>query len=299
MYINGVIKLFRFILIAMRPKHWIKNLLVFALPFSDGLIIGSNFDSDSIWRALVIFLSLSGVSSANYIFNDIRDIEADRLHVSKKNRPFAAGELSKQMGIYFALTLLIISLSFSLLIGNPFTTLIVFLFGVLQFVYTLLFKHMSGYDLVTLSSLYVFRAVLPATYEQIVLSKWFLVIFFAGALFLASGKRYAEIRSTSAELGSRKVLKSYSELQLALWMAVSLALLIMSYLNWIFTFTSSENFPVMLASLFPLCILLIKVSFLTMSEGGEDPTRVIFKHKDSLVLIGIWLILYLVGKEYL
>jgi decaprenyl-phosphate phosphoribosyltransferase len=175
---------------------------------------------------------------------------------------------------------------------------LVLLFGVLQLAYTLVFKHLSGYDIVLLSILYVFRAVIPAFYEEIVLSKWFLVIFFAGALFLATGKRYAEIRYSATKI-TRRVLESYTEIQLFIWTCVSLALLIISYLNWIFTFTGDSSFLILLASIIPMFVLLIRISSLTISEGGEDPTKVIFQQKDNFLLVAVWLVLYLKGKGYL
>lgn len=286
-------------LVAMRPKHWIKNLLVFALPLSDGRIIGSSSEVNSILRGLIVFTSLSAISSANYILNDLKDIDEDRKHNIKKFRPFAAGELSIKIGICLSALLVFFSLGTSALLGNLRTSILIVFFGVLQFLYTLLLKNLSGYDLVTLATLYVYRAVLPAAYEEISLSKWFLVFFFAGALFLASGKRYSEFRHSGKGLQTRKVLSAYTELQLALWIAISLSLLIFSYLNWIFTFSSNQDFLIILASLIPMCIVLIRVSFLTMSEEGEDPTKIIFRNKDNIILIAIWLMLYLIAKGYL
>jgi decaprenyl-phosphate phosphoribosyltransferase len=175
---------------------------------------------------------------------------------------------------------------------------LVLLFGVLQLAYTLVFKHLSGYDIVLLSLLYVFRAVIPASYEEVALSKWFLVIFFAGALFLATGKRYAEIRYSGTKM-TRKVLDSYTEIQLSLWIGISLSLLIVSYLSWIFTFTGNSSFLILLASIIPMFVILIRVSALTMSESGEDPTKVIFRQKDNFLLLAVWLALYLKGKGYL
>jgi decaprenyl-phosphate phosphoribosyltransferase len=290
-------KLLGLIASAIRPKHYVKNLLVFALPLSDGLVVGINYDFGVLKRGLLAFVSLCTISSANYVFNDIMDLEQDREHATKKLRPFATGDLSISFGVVLAIGLLMISLGTSLLVGGG-TWALVLLFGALQFSYTMVFKHLSGYDIVLLSLLYVFRAVLPASYEEVILSKWFLVIFFAGALFLATGKRYAEIRYSANKM-ARKVLNSYTEIQLSLWIGVSLALLIVSYLNWIFTFTGNSNFLILLASVIPMSIILIRVSSLVMSENGEDPTKIIFQQKDNLVLISVWLILYLKGKGYL
>jgi decaprenyl-phosphate phosphoribosyltransferase len=284
------------ILVAMRPKHWVKNLLVFALPFSDGLIFGSNFDINAIVRGCILFFSLSAISSANYILNDIRDLDQDRLHATKKERPFAAGKISSNCGILTALGLFVLSLGASLMVEGAWKLLL--LFGALQSLYTFIFKNLSGYDLVLLSILYVFRAVLPASYEQIPLSKWYLVIFFAGALFLATGKRYAEIRFSGKEV-TRKVLTTYSEIQLALWIGVSLTLFLTSYLSWIFTFVEDSGFLILLTSVIPMFVILIRISSLVLSKHGEDPTKVMFQQKDNLFLLLVWLILYLLGKGFL
>jgi decaprenyl-phosphate phosphoribosyltransferase len=283
--------------VSMRPKHWIKNLLVFALPMSDGLIVGSKYDLDVTLRGIFVFLAICAASSANYILNDILDLEQDRQHATKRHRPFAAGKVPIFFGIIVAIVLLLVSVCFSLVVGG-YTWALVLLFGALQFSYTIFFKHLIGYDLVLLSLLYVFRAVIPASYEQIDLSKWFLVIFFAGALFLATSKRYAEIRYSDTK-SARRVLSEYTEVHLALWMGVSLALLIISYLSWIFTFTGEPSFLGLLASLIPISLILIRVSLLTMSESGEDPTKVIFQQKDIFILVAIWIALYLKGKGYL
>jgi decaprenyl-phosphate phosphoribosyltransferase len=284
------------IIVALRPKHWIKNLLIFALPFSDGLVVGSRFDIDAVIRGCILFVSLSAASSANYILNDIRDLNQDRQHPTKKDRPFASGKISIRYGVLVSVGLFTLSLGSSLFVSGAWTFLLIF--TVLQSLYTLVFKHLSGYDVVMLALLYVLRAVMPASYEEIPLSKWYLVIFFTGALFLATGKRYAEIRYSGEEI-TRKVLTSYSEIQLLLWVGVSLALFITSYLSWIFTFTSDSSFLLLLASIIPMCIILIRVSSLILSRDGEDPTKLIFRQKDNFFLVSVWLVIYLAGKGLL
>jgi decaprenyl-phosphate phosphoribosyltransferase len=291
------IRTLRSLTISLRPKHWFKNLLVFALPLSDGIIIGSKFDPGAVGRAIIVLCSLSLMSSANYIINDIKDVERDKRHSVKKLRPIASGEIQIPLAISVAVILIFLSL-YSAFLVNTKTILIVLYFGVIQLIYTLFLKNLNGYDLVSLSSLYVFRAIIPAAYEEIVLSKWFLVIFFAAALFLASGKRFAELRNQVSG-DTRKTLSSYSELQLALWIAISITLLITSYLNWIFTFTGTSGYTLLLFSIIPLIVILIRVSYFSLSDLGEDPTKIIFLDKNTLFLVTIWLFLYLLGKGYL
>jgi decaprenyl-phosphate phosphoribosyltransferase len=292
------VKTIHSVFIAMRPKHWSKNGLVLALPLSDGVIIGSNFDLEAIWRALTVFISLSLISSANYILNDIRDREHDRRHEVKKFRPIASGEIGIPIALSISFILTFFSLAISIFFINARTCLLVLCFGIFQLLYTVFLKNFSGYDLVALSLLYVYRAVIPAAYEEIILSKWFLVIFFAAALFLASGKRYAELHN-QGNRNTRKTLSSYSKLHLSLWIAISIAVLIISYINWIFSFAESSGFTIVFTSIIPIIVILIRVSYLTLSEFGEDPTKIVLHHKDNLILLVIWLSLYLLGKGYL
>lgn len=298
LYNHGMFFQCRVVFRSMRPKHWIKNLLVFSLPLSDGRIIGSNFNNDSLWRATVMFVCLNAMSSANYIFNDLIDIELDRNHDQKKFRVFASNQMSAAQGFLIAFVLITFSLGISMLLINMKVSILVGVFGLLQITYTLIFKHLSGYDLIVLSGLYVYRAIIPAEYENIQVSNWYLLLVFAAALFLSSGKRYAEI-SNASKLLTRKTMKSYTEVQLLLWIAVSLSLLLISYINWAFTFLARQGLFFLIASLLVMMVILIRISFFVTSKDGEDPINVVFMQKDLLVLMTIWLFLYLGGKGYL
>jgi decaprenyl-phosphate phosphoribosyltransferase len=146
------IRTVRSLTISLRPKHWFKNLLVFALPLSDGIIIGSKFDPGAVGRAIIVLCSLSLMSSANYIINDIKDVERDKRHSVKKLRPIASGEIQIPLAISVAVILIFLSL-YSAFLVNTKTILIVLYFGVIQLIYTLFLKNLNGYDLVSLSSL--------------------------------------------------------------------------------------------------------------------------------------------------
>lgn len=283
---------------AMRPKHWIKNLLVLALPLSDGLLLGKYFREDALLRSILMFVSLSLISSANYMLNDLMDINEDRKHPTKKFRPLALGTITPRTSVLLSLSLVLLGTFFAFWVGQLTVVLAVLLFGMSQASYTFVLKNLMGYDIIALALLYVYRAVIPATYENIALSKWFLVMSFSTALFLASGKRYAEFKHVSGST-TRRVLQSYTEIQLFLWVGVSLSLLLISYLNWIFASRVDGGLAFLLASVVPVFLILIKVSFLVLSEAGEDPTKILFRSKDIPLLCTVWLFFYLAGKDFL
>jgi decaprenyl-phosphate phosphoribosyltransferase len=284
--------------IAARPKHWIKNLLIFALPFSDGLLVGGNSNLDSWIRGLTFFACLSLVSSANYIFNDVLDRKRDAVHPVKSQRPISSGELSVLNANLAAVLMALAGLTLSFYSNGFLGSLVVFGFGFAQFLYSILFKHFSGFDVVGLAALYLFRGLIPYSYEDVVPSQWFFVIIFAGALFLSAGKRYSEMLSNK-DFQSRPVLRSYSRIQLIIWIGVSISLIVTSYLIWSFSFVNNSNFIILLVGIMPLTVLLIRITGIVISDKGEDPTKVLLEDKASIILITILAVLYLAGKGYL
>jgi len=164
--------------------------------------------------------------------------------------------------------------------------------------YSLLFKNYPGFDIAILSLLYVIRCTVPYIYESIPPSRWFLVTIFTAALFLSTGKRLAELTSNHQEI-TRPVLREYTRIQLLLWVGISLALLFTSYINWIFTFENEPNFNVMILSLMPASIFLIRITASVLSSKGEDPTKLPFSGKIDASILFVWAITYLIGKDFI
>ena len=92
---------------AMRPKQWVKNILVFAAPVAAGAL----FDPRVLVNTLWAFLAFSLISASIYLINDVRDVDADRLHPKKRFRPIAAGELSPNVAVVMAVVCLAASLA--------------------------------------------------------------------------------------------------------------------------------------------------------------------------------------------
>lgn len=283
---------------ALRPKHWVKNILVFALPLSAGKLLGSNWEMSSLSNGVIALICLSMSSSANYIVNDILDIESDRLHPVKSKRPIAAGYVSIKLVLFLALSLIVVSFMVAKLFLGSLACWAVVLFTLFQFTYSVILKHHEGFDIVSLAALYVARAVLPTFYEDIRISQWFFLVFFSSAMLLVCGKRYAEILTPQSER-TRRVLLNYSKEQLATWIGISVAFLLLSYTNWILTFTDDSGFVFIFLSLVPMTIILIRLSGLIIKGKTEDPINLVLREKSFLILGLLWLILYLVGKGFL
>jgi decaprenyl-phosphate phosphoribosyltransferase len=186
---------------ALRPHHWSKNLIVFAAPLFD-----FNFSLEATVNSVAAFCFFCAVSSSFYLFNDIVDVESDRRHPVKCNRPIAAGLVPVSVATGMALSLLggsiIWGLHWSLPLGLTLIS-----YAVLQLAYNLKLKRVVLLDILVIASGFVLRALAGAVATGVALSVWFLVCTAMLALFLAIEKRKAELRHSG---GTRAVLKRYS-----------------------------------------------------------------------------------------
>ncbi|MBU0743189.1 decaprenyl-phosphate phosphoribosyltransferase [bacterium] len=215
---------------SLRPRQWTKNLILFA-----GLIFSQHAtDPTLLWRATVggiLFCLLSGVV---YIFNDIKDIEHDRRHPVKRERPLASGRLDVRAAEIAALVLAVVSLGGALLLGLRFA-LIAAMFLLLNVAYTHGLKRLVILDVVGIAIGFVLRAiasveVLRDAAYHIPLSNWLILCTFLLALFLGFAKRRAEyMHVLPAGLETRPSLRFYNELTLNLLIGGTFALTVTAY----------------------------------------------------------------------
>jgi 4-hydroxybenzoate polyprenyltransferase len=193
-------------IVALRPQEWVKNLLVFA-----GLLFSGKFDEvDAILAATVTFVAFCMVASAGYLVNDARDIEEDRQHPTKRNRPIAAGELGIPTAIGLAVVLAIGGLAGATLL-DPVVGAIVLAYAVGTTLYSYVLKHEVILDVMTIAALFVLRVLAGAVAVDADASAYLLLTTGMVALFLGFTKRRQEATSelhSGAE--SRPVLEHYS-----------------------------------------------------------------------------------------
>jgi len=210
----------------MRPKEWIKNLLVFA-----GLLFSGQFDDPAaILSATITFLAFCAVASAGYLVNDSHDAELDRRHPTKRNRPIAAGELKVSTAIALAVALVVIGLAGALLAEGPEIAGLVLAYGVGTTLYSYLLKTEVILDVMTIAGLFVLRVLAGAVAVNADASAYLLLCTGMVAMFLGFTKRRQE---ASSELHSgtrtRPVLEHYSIPFLDQMVALVTASTVMSY----------------------------------------------------------------------
>ncbi|MGB3298804.1 MAG: decaprenyl-phosphate phosphoribosyltransferase [Phormidesmis sp.] len=210
-------------LLALRPHHWTKNLIIFAAP-----LFNFDFSSAILFNSLLAFGLFCGLSSSFYLFNDIVDVEADRRHPVKCNRPIASGAVPVAVAFCMAISLLVGTLFIGLM-SSPLLGLTLVAYAALQVAYNLRLKRLVLLDIITISTGFVLRACAGAAATGIDLSAWFLVCTAMLALFLAIEKRKAELRRGGS---TRSVLKRYSLSLLLRLENIATTGTLMSYAIW-------------------------------------------------------------------
>ncbi len=262
----------------IRVHQWYKNLLIF-LPL---IFVGELFIKE-IWGVMLLgFIALCLVSSSNYILNDIIDIKRDKSHPEKKSRPLASGKVS----IFEAVLLLIIFLGASIYIAYGLNIMFLACVGFL-FLFTLLYsvflKKEPIADVVAISINFVVRAVSGAFILKVMISPWLVVCPFFLALFLAVGKRDADLRFMKGNASKHKeVLKHYNLELTNTMMIISTTCLVIAYSLYSFSRTALLllTLPFAIYAIFRYYYLVIKGS-----EIARHPEKV---YKDwQLVVVGL------------
>ena len=221
---------------SLRPKQWTKNLLVFA-----GLVFTYNLlNIDMLTRVILAFVAFCALSSAGYLWNDLRDIQADRLHPTKCHRPIASGLVPPALAVAMGLVLGVAGLGLALTLGTSFA-LVASLYLLLTVTYSIWLKHLVLIDIFGISAGFVLRAVGGAVVIGVPVSPWLYVCTVLVSLFLALGKRRNELELLeSGAAGHRKNLEQYSLEFVDQLILIVASVTIMAYSLYTF---SAENLP--------------------------------------------------------
>jgi len=207
-----------------RPKHWVKNVFSL-LPVPFAVASGAHLDVPKFAFGVLAFCL---AASAVYAFNDAQDAERDRMHEEKKNRPIAAGRISKGVAYVWATGLIAAGAGLTLATHSSSALTIYVLYVVMNLAYSLGAKHVSLLDVFLLSAMYVLRVLLGCALLDVEASHWLLLCSGALALFVAFAKRRADmVRGMSSE--HRPSLIGYNTSFLDQAIGISACMTIISY----------------------------------------------------------------------
>ena len=272
---------------AMRPKQWVKNILVFAAPVAAGALFDTRVLVNSLWA----FVAFSLISASIYLINDVRDVDADRLHPKKRCRPIAAGELGKGPATALAAVTMAASLGIGFWVA-PMLGVTLAIYWVLQVGYSMFLKHQPIIDLAMVSSGFLLRAIAGGVASGIELSQWFLLVACFGSLYMVAGKRYSEMKELGSEAGTRASLERYSLSYLRFVWAISCSIVIMSYSLWTFEHRQNEPWgvPWTTISIVPFTLALLRYAMDIDAGNAGEPEDVVLNDRVLQALAVLWLI---------
>ena len=268
--------------VALRPRQWSKNLLLFA-----GIVFAAEIGDPRKWlQAGAAFLLYCAASSAAYLLNDLVDAPADRLHPVKRRRPLARGELSRGTAALAASALALLALVVAGSLGLVAVSFLA-LFLAIQAAYTLALKHVVLVDVMAIAGLFVVRAAAGADAVDVRISPWLLVCTGLLALFLALGKRRGELVLVGAEATpGRPVLEGYSLAFVDQLIGVVAAGAVLAYVVYTLTARDSQalaaTIPFVLFGVFRYQLLLHRAG------KGEEPEDVLATDLPILATVTVW-----------
>lgn len=266
----------------LRPKQWAKGLLVFAAL----LFTRSWTDAALLQKALLAFASISLFSSAVYVLNDLKDVERDRQHPVKKNRPLASGTVPTGVALVMALSCLLGGSLLIVPLGAPSMTL-VGTYLAIQIAYNVGVKHVPVLDVFVLSSGFVLRAALGATAISVTISGWLLFCTGALALLLGFGKRRHEfVLQGSLRAASRESLGAYTKEALDALVIVAASVAALCYGLYALESPTAARYPGLFGTTAFVFYGIARYVFLIFGKGeGGEPENVMLGDRHLVVTV--------------
>jgi decaprenyl-phosphate phosphoribosyltransferase len=246
-------------------------------------------EGDVLVKVALAFVAFCLVSSATYLLNDVRDVESDRLHPTKRHRPIAAGELAVPHAIGLAALLLVAGFALAALVRLEFLIVAVVYIAITAS-YTMWLKHIAVVDIVAIASGFILRAVAGGVAADVPLSRWFLIVASFGSLFVVSGKRHGEhidLGEEGAEV--RPTLGAYSRNYLQYVWTMTSGVTVAAYCLWAFEMAPrEETVPFYELSIVPFVTFVLRYAMLLEQGHGGAPEDVVLGDRTLLVLAAVW-----------
>ncbi len=280
-----------------RPKQWIKNVLVFAAPGAAHVLTQTR----PLVQALVLFVAFCLVSSGTYYWNDLLDVEVDRLHPTKRFRPIARGAIAVGSARVIGSSAIVVGIALATAVRWQ-AGAVVAGYVLLTLTYSTVWKHVAVVDLVAVASGFVLRAVTGAVGVDVPMSTWFLLCTSFASLFIVTGKRYAELRELGEDAAqSRATLESYSLGYLRIVLSVSVGAAMVTYCIWAFDnseanrIVSATSAPFYELSIVPMACALLRYLLILEQGHGAAPEEIFAADRTLQVLGLVWVVVFGLG----
>lgn len=275
-----------------RPKQWIKNVLVLTAPLASGTIT----HRQTLGPVAIAFIAFCLAASAVYYANDALDVEADRAHPTKRNRPIAAGIIPLRLAWICVVVLGVASLGVAM-IDNAGTVAVIAVYLVMHLAYSAWLKHVLVLDLALVASGFLLRAMIGGVAAGIPLSQWFLLTTGFASLFMVAGKRYSELMLMGDDAAvTRRSLAGYTPSYLRFIWQTMVGLTILTYSLWAFDLSQGvRGVRWHELSIVPWAFVFLRYAMFVDAGQAGEPEDVVLGDR---VIMGIglaWLILFALG----
>ena len=270
----------------MRPKQWAKNVFLLAAVVFDRKLT----TVDAMLHTILGVIVFSLVASVVYIINDIADVEADRQHPTKRNRPIAAGKLSIPAAWAFAALLLLVSFPVAYWLSPAFA-LVTLLYLLINLVYSKWLKHVVLLDIILLASLYVIRVAAGVALINVErFSPWIYIFTTFLALLMGTGKRRAELSEIAdGPNAQRRVLDGYTLAFLDQLITLASGMTIITYSSYTFTAPNLPENHIMMLTIPFLIYGIFRYQYLLQVQGtGSAPEEVVLSDRPLQIAIALW-----------
>lgn len=271
----------------MRPRQWVtKNIFIFAALVADKQL----FKPEAFLRTLAGFALFSLISSCVYIINDLADVEADRQHPEKKNRPIASGKLPVNVAVTAAVLFVMIAFVLAYLLA-PSLLAIIGGYFVINLAYSKWLKHIPILDVLIISTGFVLRVGAGVTLIDVErFSPWLYVVMTLLSLFLGFGKRRAELALLAHGAGShRKVLDGYTLPLLDQYIMIVSGATIVAYSLYTFSAPNlPENHSMMLTIPFVVYAIFRYMYLIEVKHEGGAPEEVLLSDRPFQLAMLLW-----------
>ena len=270
--------MFRPVIKSMRPHQWYKNFVIFLC-----IIFSKNILNLEMWlHLLLIFFVFCMLAGSQYMLNDLKDIEKDRLHPKKRNRPIAAGLLPVKIVLLISFTIMAVSLAIAFTMGQ-LVGVVSLLYLANSIVYSFYFKNFAIVDAIFIAVGFVIRAIVGCVVINVTISPWLILCVFLLALVLAFGKRRHEL---DGDQNSRNSLSQYNITMSETLLNSSVSMLLMSYA----LYTVSVHTAMMLTLPFAFYGIFRYVQLINLEGIGEE-AELLLKDKPFVLNITLWVFL--------
>jgi decaprenyl-phosphate phosphoribosyltransferase len=278
---------------ALRPRQWLKNLLVVAAPLAAGTLT----DPPVLRATIVAFVVFCAAASAVYLVNDVVDREHDRHHPVKCRRPIAAGSVPVGGALVLAAVLALGAVLGAGFLATWSLAGIVVLYLALSLLYSLRLKHEPVMELALLTSGFLLRAVAGGVASSLTISPWFLIVAGAGSMFMAAGKRYSELMAQGEGAGeTRASLLRYTPTYLRFVWTMAAGVTVTAYCLWAFQIAAARPGAEWTAwSVAPFVLAVLRYAVDVDAATAEAPEDVVLHDRWLLALGLVWALLFGLG----